>query len=98
LDVGPSRRAALRKLETSHGGFLCFRVLPAGRLNFQNCEFISSRTLEQKGADIQGELFALRDDGYGAQLLDRKALSMCSFLRRLPQSWGTGLYNQKMRG
>jgi hypothetical protein len=22
--------------------FLCFRVLPAGRLNFQNCEFISS--------------------------------------------------------
>ena len=30
-------------------------------------------------SDIQGELFALRDDGYGAHLLDRKALGTCHF-------------------
>jgi outer membrane protein assembly factor BamB len=29
--------------------------------------------------DIQGELFVLRDNGYGAQLLDRKPLGMCHF-------------------
>ena len=30
-------------------------------------------------SDIQGELFALRDDGYRAHLLDRKALGTCDF-------------------
>jgi len=30
-------------------------------------------------SDIQGELLALRDDGYGAHLLDRKALGTCRF-------------------
>lgn len=30
-------------------------------------------------SNIQGELFALRDDGYGAHLLDRKALGACHF-------------------
>jgi outer membrane protein assembly factor BamB len=30
-------------------------------------------------SDIQGELLALRDDGYGARLLDRKALRSCHF-------------------
>ena len=29
--------------------------------------------------NIQGELFALRDDEYGASLLDRKALGICNF-------------------
>ncbi len=38
----PSRPAALRKREIRRGGFLCFRVLPAGSLNFQNFELISS--------------------------------------------------------
>ena len=32
-----------------------------------------------KSEDIQGELFLLRDDGYQAQLLDRKALATCRF-------------------
>ena len=31
------------------------------------------------GSDIQGELLALRDDGYEAHLLDRKALGICHF-------------------
>ena len=30
-------------------------------------------------SDIQGELFALRDDGYGALLLDRKPFGTCDF-------------------
>jgi outer membrane protein assembly factor BamB len=30
-------------------------------------------------SDIQGHLLALRDDGYGAHLLDRKALGACHF-------------------
>jgi outer membrane protein assembly factor BamB len=31
------------------------------------------------GSDIQGQLLALRDDGYEAHLLDRKALGICHF-------------------
>ncbi len=45
----------------------------------QNDTLIFVYVSVEVNGDIQGELFVLRDDGYGVKLLDRKALAVCHF-------------------